>query len=152
MDWPEASLSSNVFNLAAPLRPMNANVSGAVAGKINLVGEQENFSRATGGSENVEVARERLIAAGDVKGALSGVRKNNFRQADLEGVLAAGRFGHGQREIGPKISSRNASSAAVRRAGNRQALRPRPWLNWPLTRTCQSQAAQTSSSAGAAVL
>ena len=57
-DWPEASLSSNVFNLAAFGAPGEGERERPrrVTGKINPVGQQENLSRAARGGENVQVA------------------------------------------------------------------------------------------------
>ena len=71
--------SSNVFNLAASGAPdeiERQRPARCIAGEINPVREQENLSRAAGGGKNVEVAGERLVAAGDVERALAGVREN----------------------------------------------------------------------------
>ena len=118
---------SNVFNLAVLVRPVKVSVSGPlrrVTGKINLVGQQEDPARAAGGGENVEIARERLVAAGDVERALAGVGEIDFRQPDLDGVFARRQMGDGHREIRSGNFLAERFFAALRRAHDRQAFMP----------------------------
>ena len=64
-----------------------------VTGKINPVGQQEHPARAARGAENIEIARERLVAAGDVERALAGVGAIHFREPDESGVFAGRKIG-----------------------------------------------------------
>ena len=93
-----------------------------IAGKINPVGQQEDPARAAGGGENVKIARERLVAAGDVKRALAGVGENHFRQPDFDCVFARRKIGDGQREIRSVNFLAERFFAAPRRAFDRQAF------------------------------
>ena len=118
-------MSSNVFSFAALMRAGEGERERSVcrvAGKINPVGEVINFSRAARGVENIEIAREHPVAAGNVERALAGVGAIHFCQPDQDSVFARGQIWHGHGEIGSVNFLAKRFLAAFRRALDRQVV------------------------------